>query len=209
MFAKRPKSPAQRAEKAQDKSAAPPVKRRSLDWVRQVLGHQIRPESGRKQQRVAVVEPKRGDAPEGALPLVMQQCAEIGARLLIHDPTTQPVRHLFILHDELRNGGWEKVAALPLKVIDRALTEAEILDDAEPSPILTTIVAELREQKAAAEARAAREAAEAEAEAEADWEILKMPEVSDTNFDEYELMERSWAGTVPAGLELPTRDTTM
>ena len=135
----------------------------------------------------------------------MQQCAEIGARLLIHDPTTQPVRHLFILHDELRNGGWEKVETLPLKVIDRALTEAEILDDAEPSPILTTIVEELREQKAAAEARAAREAAEAEA----DWEIPKIPEVSDTNFDEYELMERSWAGTIPAGLELPTRDTTM
>ena len=49
---------------------------------------------------------------------------------------------------------------------------------------------------------AAREAHEA---LEAEWEIPKVPEVSDTNFDEYELMERSWAGTVPAGLELPSR----
>jgi len=135
--------------------------------------------------------------------LVMQQCAEIGARLLIHDPATQPVRHLFILHDELRNGGWERVEKLPMKVIDRALTEAEILDCSEPSPLLTTIVAELREQKAAAEARAAREAAEG------DWEVPKVPEVSDSDFAEWELMERSWAGTIPAGLEIPVRDTTM
>ena len=110
---------------------------------------------------------------------------------------------LYILHDELQSGGWAKVEALPLKVLDRALTEAEILDCAEPSPMRTTIIADLREQKAAAEARAAREAAEAE------WEIPQVPEVSDTNFDEYELMERSWAGTIPAGLEIPARDTTL
>jgi hypothetical protein len=31
------------------------------------------------------------------------------------------------------------------------------------------------------------------------------PEVSETNYDEYELMERSWIGTVPAGLDLSDR----
>ena len=35
--------------------------------------------------------------------------------------------------------------------------------------------------------------------------IRRVPEVSDTNFDEYELMERSWAGTVPSGLVLSAR----
>jgi len=195
MSAKPPKPIESRAE------PGAPVKRRSLDWVRDVLGRQIRLEQGRKHQRGAAE--KREDDEPAALPLVMQQCAELGARLLIHDPATQPVRHLFILHDELRSGGWERVERLPMKIIDRALTEAEILDCSEPSPLLTTIVAELREQKAAAEARAAREAAEAE------WEVPKVPEVSDTNFDEYELMERSWAGTVPAGLEISVRDTTM
>ena len=198
MSAKPPKPIESRAE------TAAPVKRRSLDWVRDVLGRQIRLEHGRKHQQQQRATPeKREDEEQAAMPLVMQQCAELGARLLIHDPATQPVRHLFILHDELRAGGWERVERLPIKVIDRALTEAEILDCSEPSPLLTPIVAELREQKAAAEARAAREAAEAE------WEVPKMPEVSDTNFDEYELMERSWAGTVPAGLEIPVRDTTM
>jgi hypothetical protein len=202
MSAKSPKFMESRAEPA-DRGAAPP-KRRSFEWVRDVLGRQIRLERDRKQKRVAAPEAKRAvGGPETALPLVAQQCAEIGARLLIHDPATQPVRHLFILHDELRNGGWERVEALPLKIIDRALTEAEILDCAEPSPLLTTIVEELRGQKAAAEARAAREAAEGE------WEVPQVPEVSDTNFDEYELMERSWAGTIPAGLEIPVRDTTM
>lgn len=190
-------------------AGAPPPKRRSLEWVREVLGRQIRLEVGRKRQpqHAALDEKKREDkrADDEAVPmsLVMQQCAEIGARLLIHDPATQPVRHLFILHDELRNGGWERVEKLPLKVIERALTEAEILDCSEPSPLLTTIVAELREQKAAAEDRAAREAAEG------DWEVPKVPEVSDSDFAEWELMERSWAGTVPAGLDVPVRDTTM
>ena len=190
-------------------AGTPPPKRRSLEWVREVLGRQIRLEVGRKQPpaRAAAGEKKREDKREvdEAVPmsLVMQQCAEIGARLLIHDPATQPVRHLFILHDELRNGGWERVEKLPLKVIDRALTEAEILEDSEPSPLLTTIVSELRELKAAADAQAAREAAEA------DWEVPQMPEVSDTNFDDYEMTERSWAGTIPAGLEIPARDTTM
>jgi hypothetical protein len=204
MFAKSPKFTESRAEPAQDRGvAAAPVKRRSLEWVRDVLGRQIRLERDRRTKRASADDARRGDESEDKLSLLMQQCAEIGARLLIHDPATQPVRHLFILHDELRNGGWEKVAALPLKIIDRALTEAEILDCAEPSPLLTTIVAELRELKGLAEAREAREAAEAE------WEVPKVPEVSDTNFDEYELMERSWAGTIPAGLEIPARDTTM
>jgi hypothetical protein len=66
----------------------------------------------------------------------------------------------------------------------------------EPSEVLATIVDALRGIKAAADARAAREALDAE------WEVPQMPEVSDTNFDEYELMERSWAGTIPAGLEI-------
>ena len=36
----------------------------------------------------------------------MQQRAELGARLLVHDPATQIVRNLFIVHDELRANGW-------------------------------------------------------------------------------------------------------
>jgi hypothetical protein len=64
---------------------------------------------------------------------------------------------------------------------------------------MTTIVDRLRELKDAAAERLAQEALQRE------FETLQVPEVSETNYDEYELMERSWMGTVPAGLELPDR----
>jgi hypothetical protein len=208
MSAKPPKRhPSGDAVDARSADQQPPAKRRPLGWVRAVLGRSIKLEQRKNQAHLTLVDPKRdpkrGPEPGKTMSLLMQQLAELGARLLVHDPATQPVRHLFIVHDELRNGGWEKVETLPLKVIDRALTEAEILGSDEASPVLTTIIAELRDQKASAEMRAAQDAAEV------DWEKPLVPEVSDTNFDEYELMERSWAGTIPAGLELPNRDTTM
>jgi hypothetical protein len=184
-------------------NAVPAVaaKRGSLRWVRDVLGRSIRLEQRKNQLHVALVDP-RGEAEEPMSPL-MQQRAELGARLLVHDPATQVVRNLFIVHDELRANGWQGVESLPAKVVARGLTEAEILASDEPSEVLATIIETLREIKAAAEARAAQEALEAE------WEVPQVPEVSDTNFDEYELMERSWAGTIPAGLEIPGRTSRM
>ena len=176
-------------------TAAPAAKRGSLRWVREVLGRSIKLEQRKNQLPVARVDP-RGE-PEEPMSLLMQQRAELGARLLVHDTATQIVRNLFIVHDELRVNGWTGVENLPVKVIASAENEAEILAVDEPSDVLATIVKALRELKVAADARAAREALEV------DWEVPQVPEVSDTNFDEYELMERSWAGTVPAGLDIP------
>ena len=177
------------------------AKRGSLRWVRDVLGRSIRLEQRKNQLHVARVDP-RGE-PEEPLSLLMQQRAELGARLLVHDPATQIVRNLFIVHDELRANGWAGVDTLPVKVISRGLSEAEILAVDEPSEVLTTIIEKLREVKVAADARAAQEALEA------DWEVPQLAEVSDTNFDEYELIERSWAGTVPAGLDIPRTNSRM
>ena len=177
------------------------AKRGSLRWVRDVLGRSIRLEQRKNQLHVALVDP-RGE-PEEPMSLLMQQRAELGARLLVHDPATQIVRNLFIVHDELRANGWTGVETLPVKVISRSLSEAEILAVDEPSEVLTTIIEKLREVKVAADARAAQEALEA------DWEVPQLAEVSDTNFDEYELIERSWAGTVPAGLDIPRTNSRM
>ena len=188
------------AAPADERRAAVAPRRGSLRWVRDVLGRTIRLEQRRTTQ-VARVDPRQGG--EEPMSLLMQQRAELGARLLVHDPATQVVRNLFIVHDELRANAWPGVETLPPKVVDRALTEAEILASHEPSDVLTTIIEALREVKVAADARAAKEALEAE------WERPAVPEVSDTNFDEYELMERSWAGTVPAGLDLPSRNSRM
>jgi hypothetical protein len=184
-------------------AAAPAAaaKRGSLRWVRDVLGRSLRLEQRKNQLHVALVDPRA--PPEEPMSPLMQQRAELGARLLVHHPATQIVRNLFIVHDELRANGWPGVETLPLKVIAGSVGEAEILAVDEPSELWATIVAKLREIKTAADVRAAREALDA------DWEVPQMPEVSDTNFDEYELMERSWAGTVPAGLDLPRGNSRM
>ncbi|HSC63849.1 MAG TPA: hypothetical protein VLD35_09460 [Caldimonas sp.] len=184
-------------------TAAPPAaaKRGSLRWVRDVLGRSIRLEQRKNQLHVALVDPR--GAPEEPMSLLMQQRAELGARLLVHDPATQIVRNLFIVHDELRANGWTGVENLPLKVTSRALTEAEILAVDEPSEVLATIIATLQDIKRAAAERVAREALDV------DWEVPQLAEVSDTNFDEYELIERSWAGTVPAGLDIPRGNSRM
>ena len=202
MSAKPPTRQAPTEAPAEDRRAAPPTaaKRGSLRWVRDVLTRSIRLEQRKNQLHVALVDTRAGDEP---MSLLMQQRAELGARLLVHDPATQVVRNLFIVHDELRANGWPGVETLPVKVLGRGLTEAEILASDEPSEVLASIIETLREIKVAAQARAAQEALEAE------WEVPQVPEVSDTNFDEYELMERSWAGTVPAGLEIPSRNSRM
>ncbi len=179
-------------------AASAPAKRGSLRWVRDVLSRSLRLQQGRNSPAAASAD-GGDDGGDPALSLLMRQRAELGARLLVHDPATQVVRHLFIVHDELQAHGWTGVEALPAKVVERALVEAEILHSDEPSSLLATIIDKLRELKAAGTARALEEALERE------YETLKVPEVSDTNFDEYELMERSWAGTVPNGLELPSR----
>ena len=187
-----PTRPASRANPDdQDPASASKASKGSLRWVREVLGRSIRLEQPRNQAR-------RG-APTGEpLSLLMQQRTELGARLLVHDPETQLVRNLFVVHDQLGTSGWAGVETLPPQVIGRAQTEAEILQMQEPSPLLGTIIESLRGLKVAADQRTARDAQQA---LEREWQKPQAPpEVSETNYDEYELMERSWVGTVPAGL---------
>jgi hypothetical protein len=178
------------------------VAARSLRWVKDVLSRSIQLQHKRAQAQGA--EKGRGPAAEPAMSLLMEQRADLGARLLVHDPATQLVRNLFVIHDELGKQGWTGVSALPRSLIGRALTEAEILNQQEPSSLLMTIIETLRSIKIAAEARAAQAVQDA---LEKEWEREEpaIPEVSETNYDEYELMERSWIGTVPAGLDLSER----
>jgi hypothetical protein len=175
---------------------------RSLRWVREVLSRSIKLEH--KRTHPAGAEKGRGPVTDPATALLMEQRADLGARLLVHDPATQLVRNLFVIHDELGTRGWAGVRALPLSLVGRALTEAELLHVQEPSPLLATIIETLRSIKVAAEARAAQ-AVQAALEKEWEREQPAIPEVSETNYDEYELMERSWIGTVPAGLDLSDR----
>jgi hypothetical protein len=182
----------------QTSSVQPAEERRgSLRWVRSVLGRSIRLEQRRDQPAVTGTDPRRGAAADAPLSLLMQQRADLGARLLVHDPATQPVRNLFVIHDELASRGWEGVKALPPQIVERALAEAEILSGQESSILLSSIIESLKALRVAADERVARAA---HAATERGWETLKVPEVSEANYEEYELMERSWVGTVPAGL---------
>ena len=205
MSAKPPPRQAPRAKPVEDRGAAPVTDdtHGSLRWVRDVLGRSIRQDQRPHPSSAGHGELRRGAAADSAHSLLIQQRAELGARLLVHDPATQPVRNLLVVHDQLGGSGWSGVEALPPKVLGRALKEAEILSSDEPSPLLATIIEQLRELTVVADERLADAALERELQRE--FETLQIPEVSETNYDEYELMERSWVGTVPAGLELPDR----
>jgi len=181
---------------------------KSLRWVKDVLTRSMHLEHRRSRGPVSAsasaAEKGRG-APVGPeVALLLEQRADLGARLLVHDPVTQLVRNLFVIHDELGKRGWPGVEALPRSLVGRALTEAELLQVQEPSPVLATIIEALRSIKVTAEARAAQELQE---KLEREWEREQpaVPEVSETDYGEYELMERSWVGTVPAGLDLSDR----
>jgi hypothetical protein len=177
---------------------------RSLRWVKDVLSRSITLEHRRARGPSGGSDKGRGASLDPAARLLIEQRADLGARLLVHDPATQLVRNLFVIHDELGTRGWAGVEALPPSLVGRALTEAELLGLQEPSPMLTTIIEQLRAIKTAGEARAARKLQET---LESQWERGQpaTPEVSETNFDEFELMERSWVGTVPNGLDLSDR----
>lgn len=180
--------------------ASPPIREKhgSLRWVRDVLTRSLRLELNQRAGAAAASEP-RASADDTLPSLLLKQRAELGARLLVHDPATQPVRHLFLVHDQLSGPGWVGVRALPLPVLVRATTEARILASDEPSPLLTAIIERLQTLLDAADSSATPQGQEAP---ESDWSLPRNPEVSETNYDEYELMERSWVGTVPAGLDL-------
>jgi hypothetical protein len=177
---------------------------RSLRWVKEVLTRSMHLEQRRSRGPAAAAEKGRGPAVTPEAALLLEQRADLGARLLVHDPATQLVRNLFVIHDELGKRGWPGVEALPLTLVGRALTEAELLNLQEPSALLATIIETLRSVKTTAEARAAQ-ALQDKLEREWERERPAVPEVSETDYGEYELMERSWVGTVPAGLDLSDR----
>ncbi|MEP6739033.1 MAG: hypothetical protein ABJA61_01555 [Caldimonas sp.] len=187
-------------------SARPPNTQGSPGWA-SLLSRSI----GLDKWRDPVVLVDGTRSPDAGQPksVLLQMRDELGARLLVHDPATQAVRNLYMVHKELRSSSWAAVEALPRQVTDRAQAEAEMLQCQEPSPLLAMVVDRLREVNAAADERVERERVDLEKElAERDqqkWEVPVVPEVSETSYDEYELTERSWVGTVPAGLDIAER----
>jgi hypothetical protein len=178
-----------------------PAKSSGLSWAKGFLTRSIGIEKRQNQLHVVLVDKSRAAEPPKSL--LQKQRDELGARLLVHDPATQAVRNLFLVHQALDGFGWVEVEALPRQVNERALAEAEMLQSEEPTELLEMIIERLRKANADADSRAAVEAIQREDE----WEPPAVPEISETSYDEYELMERSWIGTVPQGLKPEQRDT--
>ena len=132
-----------------------------------------------------------------AAPTLAEMLDELQSRLLVHDPQTQTVRHLYQVYKQLGEGGWPGAANLPPTVVHRAVCEAEMLQSAEPSPMLQLVVEKLRAIDSVAIMLAEPDAPKTKT---SEWATTAIPEVSETSYAEYEMMERSWIGTVPSGL---------
>jgi hypothetical protein len=170
--------------------------------MRQVLGF------SRKPAAAAAASERPSRAP--VLPAdVMDLRDELSAILLdLDDQHATTLRHLVVVHDELGARGWPGVEALPARVLRKARIQAEMLASRDPSPMLADFAERLQLVEVAAGVRDGEEppAGPARPPEEELAEMSRFVEVSDTSFEEYEEMERSWVGTVPSGLGKPGRE---
>ncbi len=143
---------------------------------------------------------RRRARPEGEAPSVALLCAELSARMLVHEAeeAAQTMRHLILVHDALERRGWPGVETMSSLVLKRAMSQAQMLAAEEPSPHLDMLIEGLRPLQAAAELRELRDAR---------YDSLSYdskPEVSESDFADFEDAQ-NWSGTMPAGLLPPDR----
>ena len=172
----------------------------ALGWLRKALGAHLGLE--RRGRRLHIVLHERRKAPAATPDALQELRDELRVRLFALDgehQAAEAMRHLILVHDELGRHGWNGVEALPARVIGKALVQAEMLASREPSAPLALVIERLALLRIGAEAR---EGTPPEPKTSQPGALV---EVVETNYDEYELMERSWAGTVPAGLQPPER----
>jgi len=108
-----------------------------------------------------------------------------------------------LVHDELGRTGWPGVEAFPVRVVGKARIQAEMLASLEPSTVLGAFIERLRLVEVAARLREEEpDPATARPAAPEDFPDSEV-EVSQGSHEEWEVLERSWVGTVPAGLGRP------
>jgi hypothetical protein len=186
-----------------DRRAAPGTKGKT-GTLRKLKGLLVRPiglERRDGQLRVVLAE-RRRPIPVDESPSPSQLCAELSARLLAHEPdqTAKAMRHLVLVHDILERKGWPGVGAMSGLVLAEALSQAETLASEDPSPHLEIFIEHLRPLQAAADQRDERDSRLH------DFKVGENVEVSESDYAEFEDMERSWVGTVPSKLTRSDRD---
>ena len=180
-----------------------------MRWVKAVFG------SSRGRETKPTDRPPASPAERRRMPVSNPTAAameelrdELRALITLHTDERAPhaLRHLVLVHDELGNTGWPGVEAFPLRVLAKARVQAEMLATYEPSPMFETFVERLRLVEVAARLREEEEAAPKKQAAPVEFPDSQV-EVTQGSNEEYELLERSWVGTVPAGLDRPLERT--
>ena len=158
----------------------------SLRWLKSLLGRPMGLVRRGGQWKLEVLE-RRRTAVVDALSW-SQLRSELRRRLddPAHGHAATALRHLVVTINELKRKGWPGVEALPESVLERARLQADMLNGATPSPALT----QLAERRGRLQLeRHRRSAASA---------VPQALEISEVTHEEFEAMERSWAGTLPA-----------
>jgi len=168
----------------------------SLRRLKGLLARPMRLENQDGRLQLIVVERRRKRFGDDARDM-RELCAELTDRLLAREDhqVLHVLRHLSCVHGVLRRQGWAGVSKLPAHVLGRALIQAEMLDSKEPSPLLVALIDRLKGFKAAADGRAQRPVARAPVPVPS-----QSMEISESTFEEFQAMERSWTGTMPAAL---------
>jgi hypothetical protein len=192
-----------RRRKSPVAAGRPPVKDRrapadaagATPALRQLKGLFVRPIALERRDaawRVVLVD-RRKAVPVPQEPSTAELCDELGARLLAHDPGhgTQSVRFLMSVHDALGRKGWSGVAALPSVVLAKSALLVKMMAAEDPSPLLDEMLARLAELRIAAEAREDGDNRAPE------FDVGRSVQVSESDFAEFDNLERSWEGTVP------------
>lgn len=197
-----------RSQKSPSRSRPPLKDRRASadtpDALRQIKGLFVRPVALERREgklRVVLVD-RRKATPVPQEPSTAELCAELGARLLAHDPGqgTQTVRFLMVVHDALGRKGWSGVAALPSDVIAKSSMLVRMMAKEDPSPLLDQMLEKMKALRVAAELREENDARGPSSE------FGRQVMVAESDFAEFDNLERSWEGTVPGGFVQTQRD---
>lgn len=195
---------AQRAPRGSEYRAAPLKDRRArsdsggtapaLSQLKSLFVRPIALELRGGRLRVVLMD-RRKSTPVPQQASTAELCAELSARLLAHDPgsATQSVRFLVAVHDALGRKGWPGVAALPAVAITQSAMLVKLMANEDPSPLLDDMLERLAQLRVGAEARDDREARRPELD------VGSGVQVSESDFAEFDSVERSWEGTVPDG----------
>jgi hypothetical protein len=182
-----------------DRRSAPDAAPSSLRQLKGALTRPLALQRSEGKLRVVLTDRRRARR-ANETPSIALLCAELSARLLAHeaDEAAQTMRHLILVHDALERKGWLGIEDMSSLVLAKAIEQATLLAQEEPSPHMDTLIEGLRPLRAAAALRERREARLHELR------LGDNLEVSESNYTEFEEAEQDWAGaTVPLDLVPP------